>query len=121
MFLDIAGSTTLAEQLGEVRVHDLITRFFFDIDRPVADHDGEVHAYVGDQVIVTWPLTDDPKRNARSLRCFFAAEERMRILPRPTCANLALHRSSAPGFTPERSLSASAAIRSDRSPISAIR
>jgi class 3 adenylate cyclase len=77
MFLDIAGSTALAEQMGEVRVHDLITRFFFDIDRPIADHDGEVHAYVGDQVIVTWPLSDDPKRNARSLRCFFAAEDGM--------------------------------------------
>jgi adenylate cyclase len=69
MFLDIAGSTTLAEQMGEVRVHDLITRFFFDIDRPIADHDGEVHSYVGDEVIVTWPLSDDTERNARSLRC----------------------------------------------------
>jgi hypothetical protein len=29
MFLDIAGSTALAEQLGELRVHDLITSFFF--------------------------------------------------------------------------------------------
>jgi class 3 adenylate cyclase len=77
MFLDIADSTALAEQMGEVRVHDLITRFFFDIDRPIADHDGEVHAYVGDQVIVTWPLSEDPERNARSLRCFFAAEERI--------------------------------------------
>jgi adenylate cyclase len=77
MFLDIAGSTALAEQMGELRVHDLITRFFFDIDPPIADHDGEVHAYVGDQVIVTWPLSDDPKRNARSLSCFFAAEDRM--------------------------------------------
>jgi class 3 adenylate cyclase len=77
MFLDIADSTALAEQLGELRVHDLITRFFYDIDRPIADHDGEVHAYVGDQVIVTWPLSDDPERNARSLRCFFAAEARM--------------------------------------------
>jgi class 3 adenylate cyclase len=48
-----------------VRVHDLITRFFFDIDRPIADHDGEVHAYVGDEVIVTWPLSDNPQRNAR--------------------------------------------------------
>ena len=62
--------------MGELRVHDLITRFFFDIDRPIADHDGEVHAYVGDEVIVTWPLSDDPERNARSLRCFFAAEDR---------------------------------------------
>jgi class 3 adenylate cyclase len=58
-------------------VHDLITRFFFDIDEPIADHDGEVHAYVGDEVIVTWPLSEDPERNARSLRCFFAIEERM--------------------------------------------
>jgi adenylate cyclase len=77
MFLDIADSTALAEQMGEVRVHDLITRFFFDIDRSIADHDGEVHAYVGDQVIVTWPLSENPERNARSLRCFFAAERRM--------------------------------------------
>jgi adenylate cyclase len=77
MFLDIASSTALAEQLGEVRVHDLITRFFFDIDEPIANQDGEVHAYVGDEVIVTWPLSEDPDRNARSLRCFFAIEEKM--------------------------------------------
>jgi class 3 adenylate cyclase len=77
MFLDIAGSTALAEQMGEVRVHDLITSFFFDIDQPIAEHDGEVHAYVGDEVIVTWPLSQDPEQNAKSLRCFFAAEDRM--------------------------------------------
>jgi class 3 adenylate cyclase len=77
MFLDIADSTALAEQLGELRVHDLITRFFYDIDQPIADYDGEVHAYVGDEVIVTWPLSEDPERNARSLRCFFAIDEKM--------------------------------------------
>jgi class 3 adenylate cyclase len=77
MFLDMGSSTTLAEQMGELRVHDLITSFFFDIDRPIAEHDGEVHAYVGDEVIVTWPLSDDRERNARPLRCFFAAEDRM--------------------------------------------
>src|SRR5213595_3388089 len=77
MFLDIADSTALAEQLGEVRVHDLITRFFFDIDQPIADYDGEVHAYVGDEVIITWQLSGDADRNARSLRCFFAIEEKV--------------------------------------------
>jgi class 3 adenylate cyclase len=77
MFLDIADSTALAEQMGEVRVHDLITSFFFDIDQPIADHDGEVYAYVGDGMIVTWRLGQEPERNARSLRCFFAVEERM--------------------------------------------
>jgi class 3 adenylate cyclase len=77
MFLDIADSTALAEQLGELRVHDLITRFFFDIDEPIADQGGEVHAYVGDEIIVTWPASEDPERNARSLRCVFAVEEKM--------------------------------------------
>jgi adenylate cyclase len=72
MFLDIAGSTELAETLGELRVHDLITRFFFDIDEPIADHGGTVHAYVGDEVIVTWPLVSVRDNNARALLCFFA-------------------------------------------------
>lgn len=80
MFLDLAGSTALAEQLGEVRVHDLITRFFFDIDAPIADHDGEVHAYVGDQIIVSWTLSVDAARNARWLFCFFAAQDRIDAL-----------------------------------------
>ena len=77
MFLDIAGSTRLAEKMGELRVHDLITRFFFDIDEPISDHGGAVHAYVGDEVIVTWPVTPDPARNARCLACFFAIERTM--------------------------------------------
>jgi class 3 adenylate cyclase len=77
MFIDIAGSTQLAETLGEVRVHDLITRFFFDIDEPILDHGGAVHAYVGDEVIVTWPVTGKPARDGRSLACFFAIERKM--------------------------------------------
>jgi class 3 adenylate cyclase len=80
MFLDIAGSTALAEELGEVRVHDLITRFFFDVDAPIADHDGEVHAYVGDQVIVSWLLSAAVARNARWLHCFFAVQDRIDAL-----------------------------------------
>lgn len=82
MFLDIAHSTRLAEAMGEVRVHDLITRFFFDIDGPIADFGGRVHAYVGDEVIVSWALTDDPALNARPIACFAAIERRMAALAR---------------------------------------
>ena len=80
MFLDLADSTPLAEKLGELRVHDLITRFFFDIDEPINDHGGSVLSYVGDEVIVTWPVTDDPARNARCLVCFFAIENKISSL-----------------------------------------
>ena len=58
MFLDLAGSTSLAESMGELRVQGLLTRFFYDIDAAIVAHGGEVHAYVGDEVIVTWPLDE---------------------------------------------------------------
>ncbi len=80
MFLDLANSTRLAEEMGELRVHDLITRFFFDIDEPINDFCGAVHAYVGDEVIVSWPVADDPAHNARCLACFFAIERKITSL-----------------------------------------
>ena len=86
MFLDLAGSTSLAEALGEVRMQELLTRFFFDIDEPIVAHGGEVHAYVGDEVIVSWPLSARVSGGA-CLDCFFAVsdriEERAELLPRP--------------------------------------
>ena len=74
MFLDLAGSTAMAEALGEVRMQELLTRFFFDIDGPIVAHGGEVHAYVGDAVIVTWPITGEGRQ---WLDCFFAIENRI--------------------------------------------
>lgn len=76
MFLDLTGSTSAAETLGEVRMQELLTRFFFDIDEPIVAHGGEVHAYVGDEVIVTWPLTARDS-GGRCFDCFFAVEDRI--------------------------------------------
>ncbi|CAN7670341.1 adenylate/guanylate cyclase domain-containing protein [Bradyrhizobium sp. LjRoot220] len=74
MFLDLAGSTSLAEAMGELRVQSLLTRFFFDIDAAIVAHGGEVHAYVGDEVIVTWRL-DERSSGAKCIDCFFAIED----------------------------------------------
>jgi adenylate cyclase len=75
LFLDVVGSTTLAEQMGELRVQDLLTRFFYDIDDAIVSHGGEVHAYVGDEVIVTWPLSARPRQ--AYVDCVFAIEDRI--------------------------------------------
>jgi class 3 adenylate cyclase len=76
LFLDLAGSTTLGEQMGELRMQDLLTHFFYDIDAAITAHGGEVHAYVGDEVIVTWRVTGRrPLR--RCLDCFFAIQDRI--------------------------------------------
>ncbi|MDU8943972.1 adenylate/guanylate cyclase domain-containing protein [Ovoidimarina sediminis] len=77
MFLDLAGSTTLAERLGDVGVQRLITEFFFDISEPIAAHGGEIHQYVGDEMVVTWRVRDG-KLNRRVLHCCFAIAARVR-------------------------------------------
>jgi class 3 adenylate cyclase len=76
LFLDLVGSTTLAEQMGELRVQELLTRFFSDIDEAIVSHGGEVHAYVGDEVIVTWPVHPG-QPSPRCLDCVFAIEDRL--------------------------------------------
>ncbi|RBP16360.1 adenylate cyclase [Roseiarcus fermentans] len=75
MFLDLAHSTRLAEAMGELRVHDLITRFFFDIDEAISDSGGEVHAYVGDEVVILWPVTGNRALDSRCVASFFAIDD----------------------------------------------
>jgi len=70
MFLDLAGSTPLAEKMGDLAVQSLIGRFFFDIARPIAENHGETHRYIGDEVVVTWPL-EEVLRDADCVRCVF--------------------------------------------------
>ena len=76
MFLDLADSTALAERLGDIGVQTLITQFFFDITEPIIEYGGEIHRYVGDQVVITWPLRAEAP-NMRSIRCYFAIPERV--------------------------------------------
>jgi class 3 adenylate cyclase len=76
LFLDLVGSTTLAESMGELRTHQLVTRFFYDIDEAILAHGGEVNAYVGDEVIVTWRLSAKGQER-RYLDCFFAIQDRI--------------------------------------------
>lgn len=121
MFLDLQSSTALAEAMGELRVHDLLTKFFFDIDQPIAEHGGEVHAYVGDAVIVTWPLSDDAERNARPLHCFFAIEDKMAELNPVYEREFGVVPRFRAGVHAGPVVISDAVIRSGRSPISATR
>jgi len=74
LFIDLIDSTALARQLGDLGVQRLLTRFFFDMGQPVADHGGEIHAYVGDEAIITWPFAAGASK-ARCVRCFFAVQD----------------------------------------------
>lgn len=74
LFVDIAGSTGLAERLGGVGIHRFLDRTFRLLTITVADYRGEVLGYVGDEVIVTWPAARGAV-DGRPLRCFLAMRD----------------------------------------------
>lgn len=70
MFLDLKGSTTMAEKLGHVKYFSLLSDFFSDISDPIEQRGGEIYQYVGDEVVITWPI-DAGLRQANCLQTFF--------------------------------------------------
>jgi adenylate cyclase len=74
LFVDIVGSTAIAERLGPLAMHRFLGRVFAAAADPVADHEGEIYQYVGDQIVVTWPVRDG-RVGARPLACLFALED----------------------------------------------
>jgi adenylate cyclase len=79
LFIDIEGSTALAERLGEFAFHRLINRFVVDITEPIVAADGEIHRYVGDELIATWRLADGIA-DAHCVRACFEAFDRLAAL-----------------------------------------
>ncbi|MDI1336068.1 MAG: adenylate/guanylate cyclase domain-containing protein [Lacunisphaera sp.] len=73
LFVDIVGSTPVAERLGPVSVHRYLNRVFLLASDPIDQHDGAVVQYVGDEIIVTWKLAEGGG-GARPLACLFAIE-----------------------------------------------
>ncbi len=54
LFLDMAGSTVLAEELGPIQIRALIGKFLFDVSKPITDYGGDIYRYTGDGVVATW-------------------------------------------------------------------
>ncbi|MGO4716357.1 adenylate/guanylate cyclase domain-containing protein [Bradyrhizobium sp. 2TAF24] len=71
LFVDIAGSTGLAERLGGIGFHRFLDQAFKLLTQPVVDFRGEVLGYVGDEIIVTWSEAAGGV-DCRPLRCFAA-------------------------------------------------
>lgn len=70
MFLDIRGSTSIAEKLGHVKWFELLSQFFSDITESIIDTRGEIYQYVGDEVIVHWDLPSGLDQE-NCVNCFF--------------------------------------------------
>lgn len=72
LFIDMEGSTGLAERLGPLAFHGLLNRFVTDLTEPIVAGHGEIYSYVGDEVIATWKL-DQGIAEARCVAACFDA------------------------------------------------
>lgn len=81
LLIDMKNSTSAAERLGEIDFHRLVNRFVTDLTGAIVVQKGQIHKYIGDEIIVTWTLAQGLK-NARCLHaCFDAIEQLEKLGP----------------------------------------
>jgi adenylate cyclase len=75
LFLDINGSTALAERLGALKMRALVRKFLSDLSQPIVDHGGDIYLYKGDGLIAIWNWDDAVKDDAilKAVDAMFAA------------------------------------------------
>ncbi|UEM21343.1 adenylate/guanylate cyclase domain-containing protein [Skermanella mucosa] len=61
LFLDVSNSTAIAETIGDLKFHAYLDDFFRIAGRVAFDCNGDVHDYIGDEIIVTWPVGKDSR------------------------------------------------------------
>lgn len=73
MFCDIKSSTTIAEKLGNQRYFLLLRDFFSTITESILVTKGEIYQYVGDEIVLSWPVNRGFHNN-NCVECFFEME-----------------------------------------------
>lgn len=89
MFMDLRASTTHAEGLGHLRYSKLIRDCFLEINEVTTRFQAEVYQYVGDEIVLSWPLGE----SSIPVDFFFAVQERFRLRQ--------AYYNNAYGFVPE--------------------
>ncbi len=75
MFIDLKNSTPIAEKLGHKEYFKFIRDVIFCMAAGIAEYDGRVYQYVGDEIVAWWPHTP---ANAR--KCINSIIEARKIL-----------------------------------------
>lgn len=79
MFIDLKDSTPIAEKLGHTEYFKFIRDVIYCMSAGIAEYDGRVYQYVGDEIVAWWPHT---AANAR--KCVNALIEARKVLNKNT-------------------------------------
>ncbi|MFT5667960.1 MAG: adenylate cyclase [Vicingaceae bacterium] len=75
MFIDLQGSTTIAEKIGHFKFSELLRDCFNDLSIVDKFH-AEIYQYVGDEVVISWPV-NKAKNYEQFLSAFFAFQDKL--------------------------------------------
>jgi adenylate cyclase len=70
MLLDLKSSTAIAEKFGNLKYHQFLNDFYYDITKCILTAKGNIYRYVGDEIVVSWRLKKGLE-NANCLRAYF--------------------------------------------------
>ena len=54
--MDLVSSTSIAERMGDVRYFRFLNTIYSLMTDAVLRNEADIHKYVGDEVIFTWPM-----------------------------------------------------------------
>jgi adenylate cyclase len=74
MFLDLKNSTEMAEKLGHYKYSQLIQNCFQDISIVVSEFKAHIYQYVGDEIVLTWPIKEGIE-NDNCIKLYFAYKD----------------------------------------------
>lgn len=76
MFLDLKGSTPIAEKIGHIKYSKLLQDCFYDLNEVAPRFKAEIYQYVGDEAVISWPKRKGIA-NLNCLRLFFEFQEKL--------------------------------------------
>tara|TARA_B100000809_G_scaffold248991_1_gene279687 strand:- start:2037 stop:2819 length:783 start_codon:yes stop_codon:yes gene_type:complete len=76
MFMDMRSSTTIAEEIGNVKYFNLLNDLFADVTNTILNNEGEIYQYVGDEIVISWSMKKGV-RKANCLNCFTQIQEKL--------------------------------------------
>ena len=76
MFLDMKGSTSIAERLGHQKHYQLINDYYTDMSDAIVTTKGHIYQYVGDEIVIFWSVREGLE-SENCLECFYQIKERI--------------------------------------------
>lgn len=73
-FIDLKRSTTITENLGDIRYANFLRDYYSDISEAIRVTKAEIYQFVGDEIVLCWPVNTGSK-SGLAIRCALLAQK----------------------------------------------